>query len=156
MRQHRRQRDHERAASGASIGDPSCRQWCAPAHHDDIPGRSGGANVKIDQTIAANPWRTQSTLYSLTGEPLERYLIDQRSKRASEGTSSFNDWTLQKLRGNLEKRFGRHIRIHDPAMGRYEQQRIGHALRMARRQMVRVCDVPRPMSCSSALHAKSS
>ena len=116
------------------------------------PGRS------VSGATCRSTWRSppirgvpRSTLYSLTGEPLDAHLIDQRQQRAAERHQFLQRLALQKLRRNLEKRFRGHVGIDDPAVGRHQQHRIrqcvenGLAVRWQR-----VGDVRRLKSCGGA------
>ena len=90
------------------------------------PGRS------VSGATCRSTWRSppirgvpRSTLYSLTGEPLDAHLIDQRQQRTAERHQFLQRLALQKLRRNLEERFRGHVGVDDLAVGRDQQHRIG-------------------------------
>ena len=64
-------------------------------------------------------------MYSLTGEPLDAHLIDQRQQRAAERHQFLQRLPPQELRRDFEEGFGGDVGVDDLAVGRDQQHRIG-------------------------------
>ncbi len=127
MGQHRSQRDHRaRRASVRQLPVHLVGNAALLQHHDDMAGPLGDRrHVKVDLAVASHARRAEIDFVFIDRRTAGAHLIDQRQQGAPERHQVLQRMPLQELRGDFEKRFGRHVGVRDPAVGCDQQHGIG-------------------------------